>query len=242
MWKTEHLKHCPSVRATSAGVVRSDHVTHERLTALNPGKRRTAEAVSNGNGRNCFMPSEVWTAGMAGRTRAGMRPFWHVLPVGGRAKRQHVELQTAAETRGRARSLHAHIQVCVCSVCVTASLFALRNIVFVSHSCVSSSAHKARWFDLKRLPGVKKKNDFPNFVECLSSDTVEIPQISSLDPFFNAPTQKTTLNFKPLGAFSSFQTQVFHQQHFVYYICHQSPLNFLCSLKWCGFPGFDSRG
>lgn len=64
-----------SIRTTSARVVSSDHVTHERLTALNPGKRRTAEAVSNGNGRNCFMPSEVWTAGMAGRTRAGMRPF-----------------------------------------------------------------------------------------------------------------------------------------------------------------------
>lgn len=46
-----------------------------RLTVLNPGKRRTAEDVSNGNGRNCFMASEVWTAGRVGRTRAGMRPF-----------------------------------------------------------------------------------------------------------------------------------------------------------------------
>lgn len=54
-----------------------------RLTVLNPGKRRTAVAVSRGNGRNCFMASEVWTAGTAGRTRAGMRPFWHVLPAGG---------------------------------------------------------------------------------------------------------------------------------------------------------------
>jgi len=46
-----------------------------RLTVLNPGKRLTAEAESNGIGRNCFMPSEVWIAGRVGRNRAGMRPF-----------------------------------------------------------------------------------------------------------------------------------------------------------------------
>lgn len=42
---------------------------------MNPGKRLTAVVVSNGNGRNCFMPSEVWTAGRVGRIKVGMRPF-----------------------------------------------------------------------------------------------------------------------------------------------------------------------
>lgn len=47
-----------------------------RLTVLNAGKSRTAAAaVSKGNGRKCFKPSEVGTAGTLGRTRAGTRPF-----------------------------------------------------------------------------------------------------------------------------------------------------------------------
>lgn len=82
LWK-KHLKNTQSLISTIKTLV-SIRMTLWRLTVLKPGNRRTA--VSNGNGRKCFMPSEVWTAGMVGRTRAGMRPFWHVLPVGGGAK------------------------------------------------------------------------------------------------------------------------------------------------------------
>lgn len=88
-----------------------DHMTHKwirmRLTVLNPGKRLTAEAASNGNGRNCFRPNDVWTAGRVGRTRAGMRPFWHALPVRERDQRQHVELQNATRTDAWAKLMQS---------------------------------------------------------------------------------------------------------------------------------------
>lgn len=112
----KHLENPKSLISTIKTLV-SIRMTLSRLTVLKPGNRRTA--VSNGNGRKCFMPSEVWTAGMVGRTRAGMRPFWHVLPAGGGAK---ATCWTADSKRQKPepKSFSSHPNspsACVCLVC-----------------------------------------------------------------------------------------------------------------------------
>lgn len=142
-----------------------------RLTVLNPGKRLTAEAVSSGNGRNCFMPSDVWTAGRVGRTRAGMRPFWHVLPVGGREKATYWTAEYNRDGRlsqSIAVYIHVNLQcMCVFSLhplyhhvplhCETSYLWK-SFIWFFSNSSTkaakadipyfSCSVSSASWFDL----------------------------------------------------------------------------------------------
>lgn len=122
-------------------------MTLVRLTVLNPGKRRTADTASNGNGRNCFMPSEVWTAGMVGRTRACMRPFWHVLPVGRRAK--------AACYSSRQQQTEAWV-IIVQFTSSSVSVFSLCRLNVSSHwatsypcYCVIASAYSGTWFQLK---------------------------------------------------------------------------------------------
>lgn len=64
-------------------LTRGQRASPEGLTVLNPGRRRTAEPVSNGNGRKRFILSDGGTAGTAGCRSVGMRLLSQVGPEDG---------------------------------------------------------------------------------------------------------------------------------------------------------------
>lgn len=169
-----------------------------KLTVLNPGKRLTAEAVSNGNGRNCFMPSDVWTAGRVGRTRAGMRPFWHVLPVGGRAKATCWTAQRNAWAKSFQSASKQTFSLCVCLACIICIIVFLCTVKHPKcgicwFGYLAPAAQRPPKLTILTLAAVSSESWFKSGVKtflavgresCNSSDSSEIPKICTLGGCF----------------------------------------------------------